>query len=81
MNMPLAYRSKVAQLVKNESPITLEAIKEDILKLKECCWDVLYYATKEQVTALADSGDVDKYYISLHQEYQESVEKLRADFA
>jgi len=71
------YQSKVNQLVENRKKVTLAAISED---LNNDSWDALYFATEEQIATLIKQGKIDEDFSSRHQDYQEELRVMMAEF-
>ncbi len=71
------YQSKVNQQVENRQRVTLAAIESD---LNNDSWDALYFATEEQISTLIRQGKISEDFSSRHQDYQEEMRVLKAEF-
>lgn len=57
--------------------VSLAAIKE---ALDANDWDVLYFATEEQITILIDRGDIDEDFGARRDNYAEEMRCMMAEF-
>ncbi|URC15141.1 hypothetical protein GD1_17 [Paraglaciecola Antarctic GD virus 1] len=69
--------SAVTLLIEKRKKVTKKAILQDLLAGD---WDALYFATEEQISSLIDSGKIDEDFSSRHQDYQEEMRVLKAEF-
>lgn len=69
--------NRVNTKIENGKPFTLADIKADLLSGN---WDPLYYATEAQINTLIDRGDIDEDFSSRHQDYQEEMRCMKAEF-
>lgn len=68
----------VATKVEQQKPFTLNDIKTDLLSGN---WEPLYFASEEQINTLIRRGDIDEDFSSRHQEYQEEMRCMMAEFS
>ena len=70
------YISQVEKQIKNNKPITEEAIRSDLANGHN---DALFFATETQIHNLIKKELIDEDFSSLHQDYQEEMRVIKAE--
>jgi hypothetical protein len=70
------YISKVEKQIEENTPITEEAIRSDLVNGHD---DALYFATETQIHNLIKKELIDEDFSSLHQNYQEEMREMKAE--
>ena len=55
-------------------------MKEIASKLNNGDWEPLYFATEKQIDTLIAQGKIDEAFYSRHQDYQEEMRCMMAEF-
>ena len=65
------------KLIEQGRKVTLKAIEAD---LKADWWDALYYASYDQISKLVNQGRIDGDFLPRHDNYQEEMRYMMAEF-
>jgi hypothetical protein len=65
------------KLIEQGKKATLESIELDV---KSGDLECLYFASEKQINALVSKGKIDNDYYSIHQDYQEEMRCMTAEF-